>query len=257
MKEPFFNPQVGVLIVGSLLWQDYLVTKDDTIRKEWRHNHLDIKSAIAVQVPIRYGRLSGGNIYTMTFANSVRSKPGAAWVIPFQTNPVTNLDQLLLEAIELSNAEGMKKRFIKIDGNNVPWSVLGILFNEKKIAAEQKQNLSDWWKAQLEADPNYKFYSAKTFKLGTEKPCILQNGQLNFPWINAVRDKDKAKLDAYDFLIATATLPTNGKYPSISKMVTNVSNDKVRRYFMNNNERGITTFQDTRVLKKINEPKKS
>src|SRR5688500_6000532 len=127
MNDPFLNIQGGVLIIGSLLWQDNLGTGNNTFRRDWRNNQLDTASRSPVNVPIRYRRLSGGGVYTMTFANSSRSKPGTAYFVPFRQNPVSNYDQLLQEARELSNAEGMEKRFIK-STNNIPWSVLGILF---------------------------------------------------------------------------------------------------------------------------------
>ena len=255
MNNDAFQARGGALIIGSLLWQDNLGNGTNTIRRDWRDTHLDQKSKIEVQVPIRYGRLSGGGIYTMTFANSSRSKPGTAYAIPFLHNPLIGNQQLLTEAHELSTAEGMEGRFIK-STNNVPWSILGILFNKKKIAPALKEQISDHWKTQVEADPDYGYFNHTNFKLRTEKPCILQNGQLNFPWVSAASAKDEDALNQFDFLLATATKATIGKYPSITKMVANVNADTGRRYFLNNNQEGITTFQDARILKKIEEKNK-
>lgn len=244
------NASGGVLIIGSLFWQDNLGTGNNTVRRDWRASHLDMNARIPVNAPIRYGRMSGGGIYTMTFANSVRTKPGTAWLVPFQQNPITGFPQLLSQTRELSQAEGMDGRFIK-SSNNVPWSVVGILFNESKIAPPARQLLAGCWSSELQADSDYLLFDHSNFRLGTEKPCILQNGVLNFPWISAADDKDKVLVGNYDFLIATATLPTDRKYPSVTKMVENVKADKDRQYFRNNYRSGITTFQDQRIVGKL------
>lgn len=49
----------GVLIIGSLLWQDSSTdVPGDNLRKRWRTEHLDMNHKVAVKVPIRYGRYS-------------------------------------------------------------------------------------------------------------------------------------------------------------------------------------------------------
>lgn len=243
------NVNGGVLIIGSLLWQPNLGNTDNTIRKDWRDSRLKIRSKIAVSAPIRYGRESGGRIYTMTFSNSCRKKPGNAFVSAFQNNPIKTYDDLLREATELSRAEGMGGKFMEANRSGI-WGVLGILFNENGIEKTKKAAILTWWETKLRAEPLYPDFRYKDFKLGTESPCILQNGNLNFPWITAVNTKDSKRLNQLDFLLATATMPTNIKYPSIKKMVSSVQNDTVREYFKNNNARGIVTHQDERILKK-------
>lgn len=245
------NINGGVLIIGSLLWQPNLGNADNTIRKDWRENYLKIRSKIAVNVPIRYGRESGGGVYTMTFSNSCRKKQGNAFVAAFRNNPVKTFDDLLSEASQLSRAEGMGRKFIEAGGSGI-WGVLGILFNEGRIEKAKKAAILGWWESKLRAEPLYPDFHYKDFRLGTESPCILQNGNLNFPWITAVNAKSsKKRLNELDFVLATATMPTNVKYPSVQKMVSNVQNDTGRRYFKNNNARGIVTHQDERILKKL------
>src|SRR5687768_12820053 len=102
------NVNGGVLIIGSLLWQPNLGNSENVIRKEWRDNHLKMRSKILVNVPIRYGRLSSNGIYTMTYSNTCKKKPGNAYAIAFRNNPVKTYNDLLSEAIELSRAEGMR-----------------------------------------------------------------------------------------------------------------------------------------------------
>ena len=74
----------GVLVIGSLLWQDYLDKPGDDIRKNWRANSLSISNKIQVKMPIRYGRFSEkSQIYTMVFSNACKRKSGTAFVLPF------------------------------------------------------------------------------------------------------------------------------------------------------------------------------
>lgn len=66
MTDKTFNLKGGVLIIGSLLWQDYLNKLGDDIRKTWRVKHLLVDSKIMISVPIRYGRYSDISV-TSTF----------------------------------------------------------------------------------------------------------------------------------------------------------------------------------------------
>lgn len=46
----------GVIIIGSLFWDDDLNTSDN-LRKTWRENSLDLQNKILAKLPIRYVRL--------------------------------------------------------------------------------------------------------------------------------------------------------------------------------------------------------
>lgn len=74
----------GVIIIGSLLWQDYLEREGDNIRLNWRNSNLDMENKIPVKVPIRYGRISEkSGIPTMIYSNRMKNKPGFGYVVPF------------------------------------------------------------------------------------------------------------------------------------------------------------------------------
>jgi len=252
MTEQTFNLKGGVLIIGSLLWQNNVGQNNNTIRLDWRKSRLDIDSSIGVKVPIRYGRLSSGGIYTMTFANSCRGKNlGTAFVVPFQSNPITNWTQLITEASELSRAEGMSRTFISSNGQRQPWCILGLLFNKNKVAPSDRTTLSGLWQQELSKDKDFTNFDADNFKHGNEKPCILPDGHLNIPWTIPINNKDKKSLEEFDFFLATATLPNENIYPSIKKIAISVNADNDRKYFRNNFANGITTFQDNRINKKI------
>src|SRR3990172_3402096 len=114
----------GVIIIGSLLWQNYLKEEGDNIRLNWRNCHLDIESKIPVRVPIRYGRKSASGIMTMVFSNRMAKRSGFGYVIPLKRK-INNRDELLSECTALSTAEGMKGNFIASWGG-----VLAYLLND-------------------------------------------------------------------------------------------------------------------------------
>jgi hypothetical protein len=116
-----YNLNGGVLIIGSLFWQDDLdQTKKDRLRKKWRSDRLIMDKSIKVSVPIRYGRFSGsqekGNLtYTMVFDSSLpKEKFGKAKAVPFKKS-LSNWNELRVEVGALSGAEGTGKDFIKGD----------------------------------------------------------------------------------------------------------------------------------------------
>ena len=228
----------GVLIIGSLLWQDYLDKPGDDIRKNWRANSLSITNKIQVRIPIRYGRFSEkSQIYTMVFSNACKRKSGTAFVVPFLSQIQSN-KQLINEAEKLSEAEGMKKKFVA--GDDV-WSVLGILINQKHNGAKVKRNLVALWNNSLN-----KAFDEKLFRIGKEKPCLKSNGVLDIPWPSTIDPRKSEELSSYDFIIATATKPT--KYPLIKELSGCVKNDTGRYYFVENYKSGIVTFQDLQVM---------
>jgi len=253
------NIKGGVLLIGSLLWQDYVKKNDNTIRMDWRDNNLGLSSKVVVKVPIRYGRKSGINtkVFTMTFSNSCRGKNiGLGFVIPFSRNPLTNFEQLRTEARECAIAEGMDNTFIAKNNNGV-WCVLGLLINKKKTSSADKTALENFWQEQLMNDSYYADFNYMNFKLGREQPSILQNGLLNIPWPVALNKYDRKEVDSYDFVIATATLPTGVRYPSFKTLARNVILDTDRKYFLNNYKSGIITFQDVGICNKIDKQLKT
>jgi hypothetical protein len=232
------NLKGGVLIIGSLLWQDHLEKAGDDIRKNWRNKSLLLANKIQVKTPIRYGRFSDkSKIYTMVFSNACKRKSGTAFIVPFSSQ-IQSDKQLVDEAQKLSEAEGMKKKFVA--GEDV-WSVLGILINPKHNGTKIKRNLIALWNTSLN-----KAFDDKLFRIRKEKPCIKSNGILNIPWPSTIDPRKSEELSSYDFIIATATKPT--KYPLVKELAGCVKNDAVRYYFIENYKSGITTFQDLQVI---------
>lgn len=234
----------GVLVIGSLFWQDHLINFGDNVRKNWRDNNLSFENRIRVKAPIRYGRKSNGNVYTMTLSNDCNNENfGSAFLIPFKNRKI-DIDALKIEVKSLSEAEGMKGHLVA--GNNNPWAVLGIKFNSERINKHTNADLINFWSKQIN---NEVHFDPLKFKIGEEEPAILQNGILNIPKLEALNPKDQILIDDLDFVSATVTKPTD--YPHISDLLASVNSDLTRKYFLNNVAVGIQTFQDKLVLEKM------
>jgi len=242
----------AVLLIGSLFWEDDL-KKNDKIRKKWRSNSLHMEKAILSKLPIRYGRYSKDGIYTMVLSmNCIKNNNlGLGYVIPFSNNPLVDIKDLIKEAIELSKAEGMNGKFV--GGSSVKWSTLAILFNNNKINMELKNSILTEWEKNVRNDGGSKDY--KDYCFGKEKSCLSSKGELLIKWPIPLNTKDFANIDELDFLLAAVTKPqheSEKRYPSISEIANSVNKDSTRKYFKNNVSHRITTFQDIRILNKIN-----
>lgn len=239
----------GVLIIGSLLWQDHLnVEKKDHLRKRWRNEHLITGKKVAVKTSICYGRFSEkDDIFTMVFSSScINRKCGTAYIVPLKVI-CGAYKEVETEAEALATAEGMRGNFIARKTNGEVWSVLSYLTNPS-LSKEQQNMLADGWKSRIKKDGAY---NSSEFHIGKEKPCLDKNGKLNIKWPVPVDIKQKELVDSYDFLLATATKPT--LYPSVKNHVTKIIADKKRKYFLSNYNNGISTYQDAAILKKLPE----
>jgi hypothetical protein len=241
-----FSMKGGVLIIGSLLWQDNL-KENDNIRKKWREKYLREHEKIVVKAPIRYGRLSKNDVYTITFSNSCsRNKMGTCYFIPFKQTSITTFDTLKRESEEVSNAEGMEKQFLKTTEQGEVWSVLGILINPKTVEKKIARLIYNKWKKLIKENGGF---NPKEFKIGHEKPCVDKRGKLNIDWPMALDKRYEDVINGFDFMIATATKPT--KYPDITELAEKVRSDTKRYYFIENYKSGITTYQDIEVINRM------
>ena len=231
-----WNLKGGVIIIGSLFWQDYLGKQGDDIRASWRTAHLDLNNKIPVKVPIRYGRKSRSNIMTMVFSNRMARKTGFGYVVPFK-RMINNKDELLCEAMALSAAEGMKGNFV------CSWGVLAYLLNDSIIDVNKKKEIVKlfWQRRNVQFDIN-------EYKVGRERSCISKSLKLDINWVAPVSGNDKQQIDEFHFLFATATKPDN-KLPSHKEIAQTIKADIQRKYFINNLINGIITHNDFEIAK--------
>lgn len=244
----------GALIIGSLFWQDHRDDKKkDNIRKAWREEHLDKNNAIPVKLPIRYGRKSSDDVFTMVFSTTLEryNNLGIGYIIPFINNPLLIFEDLEKEALAMAKAEALgsieKPCFFASWGGS-----LGIKFNPK-LNENIKNNILQEWSGKYKGDGGGK--DLPEYKVGNEKPSIDKYGRLSINWPSALNIRDKLKIDGFDFLIGSSNKPRYNadvyKYPKIDELVDSIKNDKSRYYFLNNLKSGIITYQDIRILKKL------
>ncbi len=226
----------GVIIIGSLLWQDYLENPGDDIRAKWRRARLDFENKIPVRMPIRYGRKSASNIMTMVFSNRMARKKGFGYVVPFKTR-INNQDELLCEAIALSAAEGMKGNFVR------SWGVLTYLLNDSNVDSNRKQEFIRLFRQRK----NTKF-DIKEYKVDRERSCVSKSLKLDIDWVTPVSEIDKPKIDEFHFLLATATKPDKN-IPTYNEIAQTIRTDTQRKYFINNLTNGIITHDDFEIAK--------
>jgi hypothetical protein len=229
-----WNLKCGVIIIGSLLWQNHLVNEGDDIRLNWRTSHLQVKNKIPVKVPIRYGRKSRSGM-TMVFSNRMAKRNGFAYVVPMREN-INNPNELLCECIALSKAEGMKGNFV------ADWGVLAYLPNDSIIETSVKKKIDGLFRQQKNQE-----FNALEYKVARERSCITQSLKLNINWITPILGSDKSKIDEFHLLLATATKPM-ATIPSFKEIANAINTDK-RNYFINNVTHGIITQDDFEIAK--------
>lgn len=236
----------GVLIIGSLIWQDHLNDKKkDNIRRDWRRQHL-AKGQLHCQAPIRYGRRSSTrkDTYTMIFSASCESQPGQAIIKPF-IQPLQSFEHLEEQAIALAIAEGVYKETSR--RLSAAWGSVGLLFNpalEKKSRAVYSM-VRDKWAAIYHAYHDTFFPDG--YKLaGDALPPIDKNGLLQISW--------RTLMDDFDLLLATPVVP-DPLTPLTPVEIAGKMNEKnYYEYFDKNREEGITTFQDDAITGLIQRP---
>ena len=235
--------RVGVLIIGSLYWDD----KEH--RKEWRHDRLvALDDRQHVRAPIRYGRLSRsrGCSYTMVFSKQLDApdtpdKCGRAIVVPCQA-PVNSVGDLVTEAQCLWRAEGGKERSI-----SAKWGCVALLEHPKRPMPDDMR--AGWTNVQREQR-----YGALNSARG-EASVIDAEGFLTISWPKTDDDSDLA----VDVLLATATDPTliRGDYPSAREIAAawnaheGEDYERYVQYFRENRDCGIRTFQDGEIEKRL------
>tara|TARA_Y100001972_G_scaffold121316_1_gene165166 strand:- start:3661 stop:4383 length:723 start_codon:yes stop_codon:yes gene_type:complete len=227
-----FQLSAGVLMVGSLYWQDDL-NPGDGKRKKWREDYLEMSKSVDVKVPIRYGRLSAkgkNQTYTMILdAKLNEDQFGTAKAVPAKTNPIT-LARLLNLTNELSEVEGGKtNHFVK---GSEPWCICGILINPM-IEREIKSVIIKTWNSKLKENET-------GFVNFSKDPNLFSsdiNGHLQIPW--------PENLDDIDLLVATATRPIGSTIVEPMEIARLIGN---RPYFHPNIKKGIRTFQDELIL---------
>lgn len=223
---------VGVLIIGSLLW--------DKDRKQWRDEQLDCDQSELVSAPIRYGRLSGkrrGHTHTMVFS---RSAPAGHARVVRCSHVISSADDLITEALHLWEAEELSRNTGRIAAS---WGCVALFCNPERGIPE---DLLKAWAQRVRREHGY----GNVSQLADEGTLLSKGGMLQIDWPHCVAGGVPVDLD---LLLVTANDPTlTGNplsYPTVGTIVDawNRAAPEHAEYFWKNIDNGITTFQDGEI----------
>lgn len=220
--------RIGVLIIGSLLWDD------EQGRLAWRKDQLRLDEAVAVRVPIRYGRKAKGRNDTYTMVLSRKAPLGTAQVIPCQGKG----SELFEQAIHLWCAESGEQATREISAT---WGCVALLARENRVPQQQLEK----WALQVSSKSIY-----KTLRHAhDEEELVSSSGLLLIDWPKRVDNDEPVDLDV---LLATTNEPEllgdPPDYPKANDIATAWLQNGHEYYFRNNRERGIHTFEDEQIL---------
>ena len=218
---------LGVLIIGSLYW--------DRERDAWRRERLDMGELHRVLVPIRYGRFSKGQSYTMVFSPTLdESRFGHAIAIQCKSQDIVE------EAKCLWAAESKKGSDC---GVSASWGCVGLLPNpdSTKLPSKQLNRWRDFVKECAERRSNYRALAAADAGIDEEGVLKIR-----------CRMRDAGSTLPFDALLATATEPTmhDSGCPSPRDIAAAWKTTKGKQevgYFWKNRKHGIWTFQDDEI----------
>ena len=226
-------------MVGSLFWAPK--------RKDWRSARLDEGAPVRVKAPIRYGRLSRSNTFTMVFSAGLdESKFGQAIVLPCRKR-ATDIEHLIDEARHLWAAESNSKR---LKGVSACWGCVALLPNPHR---ELPDGILEEWKNYVSGRSGY----GKFKRADGEPAAVDRGGILKITWPELL---DGTELE-FDALLGTANDPhiCKDRYPTVRRIaeawIATAEENHVE-YFCNNRSNGITTFQDRKIEKLLGQSRR-
>jgi hypothetical protein len=231
---------VGILIIGSLYWED-------GAREEWRTSRLLVgeePSDLAVEVPIRYGRRSSSRNDTYTMVYSSSAGLGQARAVRCR-NVAESMESLIEEARHLWRAEAKHSDVGPISAR---WGCVSVLVNPGSRIPSPI--LEGWAQFVRRQTPYGDFHHA-----ASEEPILNRDGLLQLTWPNLAAGESGPA--PFDVLLATATEPTlegqPADYPSPLQIAQAWGMDTADhiKYFRKNRANRITSYQDQSILREL------
>jgi hypothetical protein len=233
--------KTGILISGSLYWRNV------PHRSRWREQFLHMERATAVKVPIRYGRLSRSNTYTMVYAPE--TPPGQAKVVPCK-HDIASPEDIVTEAAALWAAEQSGDAGPPPAGSHsAQWGCVGLLPNPQ---GNVPNDLLEAWaqhvSAQRSGRNGARNYDPANYAVRGQV-AIDARGRLQIPW--PCRSGTGQALDGFDILLATATKPTPDRttrdFVDTAAIAAAWNQVGDASYFHSNRKHGFETFQDREI----------
>lgn len=232
-----YSFRIGVLIIGSLYWQDIAA------RKKWRHRRLRMERTTRVRLPIRYGRQSHnwGDTHTMVFSRLCyrHQTLGVGYVAPC-TQSIRCWSDLQNEVEELSVAEGLANR----NEGWRDWGVVGLLKNPATLLPDSL--LHSWQEYFWKRASGSAIFDEHA---KSEEAIVSKDGLMMLRWPTLISNK-RCPLD---LLLATPTVPTleAKRYPSAKAIADAYCRADCPEYFLKNIQSGIRTFQDLPIANSL------
>jgi len=236
------NLKGGVIIIGSLIWEDHLdfeKKRGNFIRRDWRTQNL-LPERKLTPVPIRYGKESTirKNTYTMIFTKSCEDDNiGQGLILGFKET-INSFEDLERQAIALAIAEG-------IYNTNNPrltcnWGSVGLLINPtlKEMNFSIFEFISKKWK-DIYFNYDNSFVSTDYQCDGDSESPINQNGMLTINWQKEMND--------FDILIATSVIPKPKTPLKPKDIAERINQEKYDTYYKSNLANNIKTYQDESI----------
>jgi hypothetical protein len=232
--------RLGILIAGSLDW------RNEPYRVAWRKLRLIPEDGIPVRAPIRYGRLSRSNTYTMVFAPS---SPAGQAKVRRCLHPVSSIADIVDEAKALWVAERpANSQPLAGRAHSADWGCVALLANPESMTSHRF--LDDWAKRiALERNPDGSPTYDSTFYRVKGASAICNRGLLQIAW--PTRCDSSAAFDRCDLLLATATRPTpdhaSGDFPTPAVIAEAWNRAGNANYFRINRKHSLYSFEDEEI----------
>jgi hypothetical protein len=232
-KEMKFNG--GVIIIGSLLWED------KGGRGEWRRRYLKpVNERCPVPLRICYGRKSRTRecTYTMIFSNHRTTGVGQGCILKFLKR-VDSFEAIKEQALQLARAEHIWRKEPPLLA--CEWGAVGLLVNpefEREDNTNAEMIRSQWTETFRQ---HSRRFDHSQYRIEDEDPMIDERGFLKIEWI--------AEMNDFHFLIGTPTVPDPKRPLNEKEIAQRMIVNEYRTYFDTNRDRGISTFQDEQILK--------
>ncbi len=233
----------GVIIVGSLIWEDHLNYKkngENYIRQHWRNQNLKLTRFIT-PVPIRYGRISPTRekTYSMIFTKGSEETLGQGLILEFK-HSINSFEDLERQAIALAIAEGIYNNENK--RISCKWGSVGLLINPS-LKTTDFGKFEYLYKKWTNLYQNYgDDFIANDYQCDEDnEPPINQQGLLTIEW--------RQEMTIFDVLLATPVVPDPKKVLTPKQIATKMIEKKYDTYFKSNLAHNIKTSQDDQIFK--------
>jgi hypothetical protein len=217
---------VGVLIIGSLYWRP-------EGRDRWRRWRLDGDNKWLVKAPIRYGRRSQNQTYTMIFSPEHQEDQFGQAVVVQCRRDVACAPDLIREAEWLWSAEDNKVPSLCCSSPkqsiSASWGCVALLGNPR---SEIPQNLLAEWAKHVIGHC-----------AGNEQRLVDDRGMLRIPWPKLSSDGSPVPMD---LLLATSN-DRDATYPTVREIAEAWNQHPEVDYFRSNRKHEIETFQDQAI----------